>query len=95
MHKFITSSGKQLWYNVKNNRISLFSPDNEKEACPVTHFNQPTYTDGYKITKFTIEMTQQCNLSVPIVAIREVTEAAERIMRRKSLMKLLTMWLNS
>ena len=62
MHKFITSSGKQLWYNVKNNRISLFSPDNEKEACPATHFNQPTYTDGYKITKFTIEMTQQCNL---------------------------------
>lgn len=62
MHKFTTSSGKHLWYNVTNNRISLYSKEKESKACPVVHFNQPTNIDGSKITMFTIEMTQQCNL---------------------------------
>lgn len=62
MHKFTTSSGKHLWYNVTNNRISLYSKEKESKTCPVVHFNQPTNIDGSKITMFTIEMTQQCNL---------------------------------
>ena len=62
MHRFTTSSGKQLWYNVTDNRISLYSKDKEQETCPVVCFNQPTTVDGSRITMFTIEMTQQCNL---------------------------------
>ncbi len=62
MHKFTTSSGKCLWYDVTNNRISLYSKESEEKALPVVHFNQPAIIDGSKITMFTIEMTQQCNL---------------------------------
>ncbi len=62
MHKFTTSSGKCLWYDVTNNRISLYSKDKEQETCPVVCFNQPATVDGSRITMFTIEMTQQCNL---------------------------------
>lgn len=62
MHKFTTSSGKHLWYDVINNRIGLYSKEKESKACPAVHFNQPTNIDGSKITMFTIEMTQQCNL---------------------------------
>ena len=62
MHDFVTSSGKHLWYDVTDNRISLFSQDKEKNSCPVVRFNQPSTINSTKITMFTIEMTQQCNL---------------------------------
>lgn len=62
MHKFSKLSGKQLWYDVKNNRIDLWTPGKSNEVSPVVHFNAPTKIDADKITMFTIEMTQQCNL---------------------------------
>ena len=62
MHKFSTTSGKQLWYDVSDNRISLLSQEKELGTCPVVHFSTPTTIDCNKITMFTIEMTQQCNL---------------------------------
>lgn len=62
MNKFSTSSGKQLWYDVKNNRIDIWTPYKSKEVSPVVFFKAPTTIDVSKITMFTIEMTQQCNL---------------------------------
>lgn len=62
MHKFSTSSGKQLWYDVKNNRIDIWTPYKSEEINPVVLFKVPTTIDASKITMFTIEMTQQCNL---------------------------------
>lgn len=62
MHRFSTSSGKQLWYDVRNNRIDIWSPDKDNEVSPVVLFKAPTIIDASKITMFTIEMTQQCNL---------------------------------
>lgn len=62
MHTFSTTSGKLLWYEVKDNRIYRWSLDKEQQSYPIVHFNAPTDIDSFKITKFTIEMTQQCNL---------------------------------
>lgn len=62
MHKFSTSSGKPLWYDVKNNRIDIWTPERESEVSPIVHFKAPTTITANKITMFTIEMTQQCNL---------------------------------
>lgn len=62
MHKFSTSSGKELWYDVMNNRIGLWTPEKDIEVNPVVHFKAPTSIDASRITMFTIEMTQQCNL---------------------------------
>jgi len=62
MHKFSTSSGKQLWYDVKNNRIDIWTPERESEVSPIVRFKAPTTIDASKITMYTIEMTQQCNL---------------------------------
>lgn len=62
MHKFSTSSGKELWYDVMNNRITLWTPEKDNEVNPVVHFKAPTLIDASRITMFTIEMTQQCNL---------------------------------
>lgn len=62
MHKFSTSSGKQLWYDVKNNRIDIWTPEMEAEVSPIVRFKAPTAIDASKITMYTIEMTQQCNL---------------------------------
>lgn len=62
MHKFSTSSGKELWYDVTNNRIGLWTPEKDNEVNPVVHFKAPTSIDASRITMFTIEMTQQCNL---------------------------------
>ena len=62
MHKFSTSSGKELWYDVMNNRIGLWTPEKDNEVNPVVHFKAPTSVDASRITMFTIEMTQQCNL---------------------------------
>jgi uncharacterized protein len=62
MHKFSTLSGRQLWYNVADNRISLWSPDKEQEVYPIVRFNAPATIEDNRITMFTIEMTQQCNL---------------------------------
>lgn len=62
MHRFCTSSGKELWYDVMNNRIGLWTPEKDDEVNPVVHFKAPTSIDASKITMFTIEMTQQCNL---------------------------------
>ncbi len=62
MHKFSTSSGKQLWYDVMNNRIGLWTPEKDNEVNPVVHFKAPTSIDANRIAMFTIEMTQQCNL---------------------------------
>lgn len=62
MHRFSTSSGKQLWYDVLNNRIDIWTPEKNNKATPIVHFNAPTKIDANKITMFTIEMTQQCNL---------------------------------
>lgn len=62
MHKFSTTSGRELWYDVTVNRISLWSPLLQKKACPVIHFTSPKTLGTDKITMFTIEMTQQCNL---------------------------------
>ena len=63
MHRFSTSSGKMLWYDVTNNRISLWNPSKEAIAFPVIHFKEPTkIVSADKIRMFTIEMTQQCNL---------------------------------
>lgn len=62
MQRFSTISGKQLWYDVVDNRISLWSADKESKTCPVVHFMPPTTIVADKITMFTIEMTQQCNL---------------------------------
>lgn len=62
MHKFSTSSGKQLWYDVKNNRIDIWTPYKSEEINPVVLFKVPATIDASKITMFTIEMTQQCNL---------------------------------
>lgn len=62
MHKFSTTSGKVLWYDVTDNRISLWSPLQQKKTCPVINFSSPNTLEADKITMFTIEMTQQCNL---------------------------------
>lgn len=62
MHKFSTSSGKQLWYDVISNRIGIWTPEKDNEVSPVVHFKAPSTIDASKITMFTIEMTQQCNL---------------------------------
>lgn len=63
MHRFSTSSGKMLWYDVTNNRISLWNPSKDTKAFPVIQFKEPTkVVSADKIRMFTIEMTQQCNL---------------------------------
>lgn len=62
MHKFVTTSGKELWYDVNTNRISLWDPIKNQQTCPVVHFDAPTNIRTDKITLFTLEMTQQCNL---------------------------------
>ena len=62
MHKFDTTSGKVLWYDVTDNRISLWTPNLQKKTFPVVHFSSPKTLGTDKITMFTIEMTQQCNL---------------------------------
>ena len=62
MHTFSTTSGKLLWYEVKDNRIYLWSLDKEQQVFPIVHFTAPLTLDSSKIAKFTIEMTQQCNL---------------------------------
>lgn len=62
MHKFSTSSGKELWYDVMSNRIGIWTPEKDNEVNPVVHFKAPTSIDASRITMFTIEMTQQCNL---------------------------------
>lgn len=62
MHRFSTTSGRQLWYDVLNNRIDIWTSEKNKKVTPVVHFNAPTKIDTDKITMFTIEMTQQCNL---------------------------------
>lgn len=62
MHRFTTSDGKQLWYNVNDNRISLLSKERNIGTCPVVHFSSHTNIKTDNITMFTIEMTQQCNL---------------------------------
>lgn len=62
MHKFITTSGKVLWYDMNTNRISLWSPEKDMQAYPVVHFNEPSHIKHDGISLFTIEMTQQCNL---------------------------------
>lgn len=62
MHRFSTSSGRQLWYDVLNNRIDIWTSEKNKKVTPVVYFNAPIKIDTDKITMFTIEMTQQCNL---------------------------------
>ena len=62
MHRFSTTSGKQLGYDVVNNRISLWSPEKENQADPIVCFEPLTTLDASRISLFTIEMTQQCNL---------------------------------
>lgn len=62
MHRFSTLSGKELWYDVVDNRISIWTPEKDKETNPIVHFIPPTTIDVNRIRMFTIEMTQQCNL---------------------------------
>ena len=62
MHKFITTSGKELWYDMNTNRISLWNPSMDLQAYPVVHFSESAYVKVDSISMFTIEMTQQCNL---------------------------------
>lgn len=62
MHRFSTLSGKQLWYDVMNNRIYIWTPEKKNKVSPVVHFKAPTTINTSKITMFTIEVTQQCNL---------------------------------
>lgn len=62
MHKFVTSSGKELWYDVNTNRISLWNPIKNQQTCPVVHFDAVLDVRTDRITMFTIEITQQCNL---------------------------------
>lgn len=62
MHKFSTTSGKELWYDMSTNRISLWRDIVSPTPCPVVHFNPPTNVSVNHISMFTIEMTQQCNM---------------------------------
>lgn len=62
MHRFSTSSGKELWYDVMHNWIDIWTPEKDNKVNPVVHFKAPTSIDASRITMFTIEMTQQCNL---------------------------------
>lgn len=62
MHRFSTLFGKQLWYDVMNNRIDIWTSEKNNKVSPVVHFKAPTTIDTSKITMFTIEVTQQCNL---------------------------------
>ena len=50
MHKFSTTSGKVLWYDVNDNRISLWSPLLHKKTCPVINFSSPNTLEVDKIT---------------------------------------------
>lgn len=62
MHKFVSKSGKELWYDVCTNRISLWNSSKKQQTCPVVLYKEPKGYCGDKITMFTFEMTQQCNL---------------------------------
>lgn len=62
MHKFTTTSGKCLWYDMNTNRIGLWTPFSESQAYPIVRFKAPDSFCVDKITMFTIEVTQQCNL---------------------------------
>ena len=62
MHKFITTSGKELWYDMNTNRISLWNPSKDLQAYPVVSFSEPQGFKTEGLTLFTIEMSQQCNL---------------------------------
>lgn len=62
MHKFTTVSGKTMWYDVRTNKISRWSSEVEYLSCPVALFDAPKENDFDNITKFTLEVTQQCNL---------------------------------
>lgn len=62
MYRFSTLSGKQLWYDVMNNRIYIWTPEKKNKVSPVVYFKAPTTINTSKITMFTIEVTQQCNL---------------------------------
>ncbi len=62
MHQFSTTSGKELWYDMSTNRISLRESIVPLKPCSVVHFNPPTKVSVNNISMFTIEMTQQCNL---------------------------------
>ena len=62
MHKFVTTSGKELWYDVNTNRISLWDSSKNQRTCPVVQFDAVLDIRADRITMFTIEITQQCNL---------------------------------
>lgn len=62
MHKFSISSGKELWYDIKNNRISSWNENLQEITYPVALFKMPSSFNPNKISMFTIEITQQCNL---------------------------------
>lgn len=62
MHKFVTTSGKELWYDVNTNRISLWNSAKDQQAYPVMQFDAVLDVRTDRITMFTIEITQQCNL---------------------------------
>lgn len=62
MHKFTTTSGKRLWYDVNTNRIDLWTPSSDSQVYPMVHFKASDVFCVNKITMFTIEVTQQCNL---------------------------------
>lgn len=88
MHKFSTSSGKQLWYDVKNNRIDIWTPEMEAEVSPIVRFKAPTAIDASKITMYTIEMTQQCNLRCSYCCFLVIIGTDELTMQKKSRMRL-------
>jgi uncharacterized protein len=62
MHKFVTTSGKELWYDVNTNRISLWDSLKNQRAYPVMQFDAVLDIRADRITMFTIEITEQCNL---------------------------------
>ena len=62
MHKIVTTSGKELWYDVDTNRINLFNYANNQQTYPVVRYMESQKCCVDKITMFTFEMTQQCNL---------------------------------
>lgn len=62
MHKFITTSGKVMWYDMRTNKIGLWNPVMDSQAYQVVRFNTPTSACVNRINMFTVEITQQCNL---------------------------------